>query len=564
MTCPSCGRETVGLRDGVCLSCWYVSEDRPKPIRDRYAKLLQLRETGVEPFAYTFDRDHTLGEALRAYEAIEAEAAAIEAEAAAIEPEAGAADETAEDAGDVTPPPSEKSVELGAVRIAGRILSYRDLGGSAFAHLGDRDGRLQIHLKKNLVGEDGAALMGLLDLGDWIGVEGPIFRTRRGEVTVRVESLTLLSKTLRPLPFGKEEVTEDGERIVHSGFTDTETRYRQRYADLAVNPEVREVFRARARITTEIRRWLDDRDFIEVETPVLQPLFGGALARPFSTHHHTLDQTMYLRIADELYLKRLIVGSLDRVYEIGHDFRNEGIDRTHNPEFTMLELYYAFADYEDVMRLTETMVSDVAREVMGTTTFEYDGKQVDLAPPWKRVRWAEAFEEAAGLDPIAAEVSALRERAKAAGRADADGLSRVQLLDSLFSDLVEDRIIDPTFVCDHPIEMSPLAKPKRGNPAFAERFEAVVCGFELVNAFSELNDPIDQWNRFAEQQQMREAGDQEAMAIDEDYVRALEYGLPPTGGFGMGIDRLVMLLTGKTSIRDVVLFPMLRPEEGGT
>ncbi len=542
MTCPTCGAPADGLRDGVCLSCWYTSEDRPKPIRDRFAKLSQLRERGVEPYAYSFDRSHQLGEALAAFESLEAEAS-----------ESGVSGPDGE-AGD--------PVELATVRVAGRILSYRDLGGSAFAHLGDRSARLQVHLKRNLLGEDGAALMDLLDLGDWIGVEGSVFRTRRGEVTVRVEALRLLSKTLRPLPFGKEEVTADGERIVHSGFSDTAARFRQRYADLAVNPEVRELFRIRSRVTTELRRWLDGRGFLEVETPVLQPLYGGASARPFSTHHHTLDQTMYLRIADELYLKRLIVGSLDRVYEIGHDFRNEGIDRTHNPEFTMLELYYAFADYEDVMVLNETMVSEVALEVMGTTEFEYDGQRVDLAAPWERVRWADAFQEATGLDPAAASDGDLRARTKAAGRDDAEELSRVQLLDTLFSDLVEDRIVDPAFVYDHPIEMSPLAKSKRGNPAYAERFEVVVCGFELGNAFSELNDPIDQWTRFAQQRLLRDAGDQEAMDIDEDYVRALEYGLPPTGGFGMGIDRLVMLFTGQTSIREVVLFPMLRPEEG--
>ncbi|MCG8468778.1 MAG: lysine--tRNA ligase [Gemmatimonadetes bacterium] len=535
MNCPSCSNETAGLRDGLCLPCWYASEDRPKPVRDRFAKLAALREAGVEPYAYAFDRTHVLTSALEAFEALESE--------------------TASDA-------EPGGVELTSVAVAGRILSYRDLGGSAFAHLGDRSGRLQVHLKKDLVGEDGARLMDLLDLGDWIGVEGPVFRTRRGEVTVRAEAVELLAKTLRPLPFGKEEVSEGGERVVHSAFTNTEARYRQRYADLAVNPEVREVFRIRTRITTELRRWLDERDFLEVETPVLQPLYGGALARPFSTRHHTLDQTMYLRIADELYLKRLIVGNLDRVYEIGHDFRNEGIDRTHNPEFTMLELYYAFADYEDVMELTETMVSDVANAVMGTTRFEWDGRTVDLAAPWKRERWADAFEAATGLDPVAADTEELRARVEREGREDADDLSRVQLLDSLFSDLVEDGITDPVFLYDHPIEMSPLAKPKRGNPRFAERFEAVVCGFELANAFSELNDPVDQWTRFARQQQYREAGDHEAMAIDEDYVRALEHGLPPTGGFGMGVDRLVMLLTGQTSIRDVVLFPMLRPEEG--
>ena len=536
MSCPSCGSDTPGLRDGVCTACWYASNERPKPVRDRFEKLARLRDLGVEPYGRAFDRSHELREAFAAFE---------EAESAA---------EGATDGGG--------DGELEGVRVAGRILSYRDLGGSAFAHIGDRDGRLQIHLRRNLLGDEGSALMDLLDLGDWVGVEGAVFRTRRGEVTVRAESLCLLTKTLRPLPFGKEEVAGDGRRIVHSGFSDQASRYRQRYADLAVNPDVREVFRIRGRIVTELRRWLDARGFLEVETPILQPLYGGALARPFSTHHHRLDRKMFLRIADELYLKRLIVGNLDRVYEIGHDFRNEGVDRTHNPEFTMLELYFAFADYDDVMKLTETMVGDVAREVMGTTRFEYDGTVIDLAAPWARVRWDEAFSEATGLDPRRAGKADLRALAKKTGRADADELSRVQILDTLFSELVEGRITDPVFVYGHPIEMSPLAKPMRGEPDFAERFEVVVCGFELVNAFSELNDPADQWNRFAAQQRLREAGDREAMAIDEDYVRALEYGLPPTGGCGLGVDRLVMLLTGQTSIRDVVLFPILRAEEG--
>lgn len=536
MNCPSCGSDTVGLRDGACTACWYASEARPKPVRDRFAKLARVRELGLEPYGYAFDRSHQLRDAFAAFEEMEAATQ-------------GATD-------------GQAPAELEGVRVAGRILSYRDLGGSAFSHIGDHDGRLQIHLRRNLLGAEGAALMDLLDLGDWVGVEGAVFRTRRGEVTVRAESLTLLTKTLRPLPFGKEEIAEDGQRVVHSGFSDQASRYRQRYADLAVNPEVREVFRIRSRIVTELRRWLDARNFLEVETPVLQPLYGGALARPFSTHHHRLDRKMFLRIADELYLKRLIVGNLDRVYEIGHDFRNEGIDRTHNPEFTMLELYFAFADYEDVMELTETMIGDVAREVMGTTRFEYDGAEVDLAAPWPRVRWDEAFSSATGLDPRRAGETDLRTLAEEVGRTDADQLSRVQILDTLFSDLVEDRITDPVFVYGHPIEMSPLAKPMRGEPDLAERFEVIACGFELVNAFSELNDPVDQWNRFAAQRCLREAGDQEAMEIDEDYVRALEYGLPPTGGFGLGVDRLVMLLTGQTSIRDVVLFPILRPEEG--
>ncbi len=532
MTCPSCGTAAEAVRDGVCLPCWYRSEERPKPVRDRFAKLDKLRELGVEPYAYAFDHTHDLAGAVSAFETAEAAR------------------------GD-----GEGPIELPSVRVAGRIASYRDLGGSAFAHLVDRSGRLQVHFKRDLLASEGSALMDLLDLGDWVGVEGPVFRTRRGEVTVRVERLSLLAKTLRPLPFGKEEVDAEGGRVVHMGFSDTEARYRQRYADLAVNPEVREVFRIRARITSALRRWLDDRGFLEVETPVLQPLYGGAVARPFVTHHHTLDLPMYLRIADELYLKRLIVGNLDRVYEIGHDFRNEGIDRTHNPEFTMLELYYAYADYRDVMELSETMVSEVVREVMGRTAFEWDGKRFDLAAPWERVRWADAFREATGLDPVEATDAELRAGARAAGREDADALNRVQLLDVLF-ELAQARFVDPVLVYDHPIEMSPLAKPARDDPAFAERFEAVVCGFELLNAFSELNDPLDQWRRFAAQRRLREAGDLEAMEIDEDYVRALEYGLPPTGGFGMGVDRLVMLVTGQTSIRDVVLFPVLRPEEG--
>ncbi len=537
MTCPACGRETPALRDGVCIECWYAAEERPKPIRDRYAKLAKLDELGIPPYAYAFDPTHDLASVADAFEKLEEATGGTNGE-------------------------GSRAVELAGVRVAGRILSYRDLGGSAFAHLGDRSGRVQILLKRDLLGETGSALMDLLDLGDWIGVGGPVFRTRRGEITVRVESLELLSKTLRPLPFGKEEVGEDGERVVHSGFSDTAMRYRQRYADLAVNPEVREIFRIRTRLTTELRRWLDARGFLEVETPVLQPLYGGALARPFVTHHHALDREMYLRIADELYLKRLIVGNLDRVYEIGHDFRNEGIDRTHNPEFTMLELYYAYADYEDVMEFTEEMVTDVVQAVMGRLEFEYDGTPVDLTRPWHRVAWADAFREATGLDPFDSDPGALRERAARIGRDDARELSRVQLLEALFSHEVEDRIVDPTFVYGHPIAMSPLAKPKRGDPDYAERFEAVACGFELVNAFSELNDPIDQWRRFAAQSELHAAGDAEAMQIDEDYVRALEYGLPPTGGLGMGVDRLVMLLTGQTSIREVVLYPMLRPEEG--
>ncbi len=527
--CPGCGEPADALRDGVCLSCWYEAPERPKPVRDRFAKLQELRALGVEPYAYSYDPTHELSSARAVFEESEA--------------------------GDGTEDP-------GPVRVAGRILSYRDMGKSAFAHIGDRSGRLQVYFKQDVLRDGDGALLALLDLGDWIGVAGPLFRTRTGEVTVRAEELSLLAKTLRPLPFGKEEVQESGERIVHSGFSDVESRYRQRYADLAVNPDVREVFTIRTRLTTGFRTWLDARGFLEVETPILQPQYGGALARPFTTRHETFDRTLYLRIADELYLKRLIVGNLDRVYEIGKDFRNEGIDRTHNPEFTMLELYYAYADYEDVMTLAEKMVTDVMKDVRGTLSLEFDGVSVDWSRPWKRRTYAEAFEDEIGFDPHVTPEATLRELARAAGREDAAELSRVQLLDILFSAHVEQGIVDPTIIYDHPIEMSPLAKPKRGNPACAERFEVVVCGFELINAFSELNDPIDQWTRFSEQDRLRTEGDAEAHGVDEDYVRALEYGLPPTGGLGLGLDRLAMIVTGRSTIREVILYPILRPEEG--
>ncbi len=526
--CAACGSAERPLRDGVCLRCWYTSERRPKPVRDRFRKLERLREAGIEPYAYSYEVTHGLREAFEAFEAAEAE---------------------------------EREEELDPVRVAGRVLSFRDLGGSAFAHLGDRDGRLQAYFKRDLLDERRTFLLDHLDLGDWIGVEGPLFRTRTGETSVRAERLELLSKTLRPLPFGKEEVAADGERVVHSGFSDVESRYRQRYADLAVNPEVREVFVARARLISALRDFLDARGFLEVETPILQPQYGGALARPFTTHHHALDTTLYLRVADELYLKRLVVGNLERVYEIGKDFRNEGIDRTHNPEFTMLELYQAYADYSDMMELAEELVIDAVSAVLGEAAVEYEGRRIDLEPPWERITYGDALERYAGVGTDASDHT-LRERVRAVGRSDAETLERVKLLDVLFSAHVEPELQAPTIVYDYPLEMSPLAKPKRGDPTLAERFEVICGGHELINAFSELNDPLDQWARFAEQARQREAGDPEAPGVDEDYVRALEYGLPPTGGLGLGVDRLVMLVTGRSSIREVILYPILRPDEG--
>ncbi|UCC25388.1 MAG: lysine--tRNA ligase, partial [Gemmatimonadales bacterium] len=448
------------------------------------------------------------------------------------------------------------------VRVGGRIVAWRGHGKSAFAHLEDARGRIQLYFRKNVLGDEAFAELDLLDLGDWIGVEGPLFRTRTGEVTVQVDSWELLSKSLRPLPMGKVEVDPDtGERTVYSGFADQESRYRQRYADLAVHPEVREVFRIRARVIAEMRRFLDDEGFLEVETPALQPLYGGAAARPFVTRHNALDRTMYLRIADELYLKRLIVGGFERVYEIAKDFRNEGLSRFHNPEFTMLEFYQAFADYEDMMELIERLLVHVVESVQGSRVVTFQGEEIRFERPFPRVVLLDALAEALGADPAALSEAELRDRAEALSIPDLEGAGRGKLYDKLFGELVQPGLVQPTFVVDYPVELSPLAKRHRNKEGLTERFELFVAGQEVANAFSELNDPVDQRQRFEGQARLRAGGDEEAHQIDEDYIRAMEYGMPPTGGLGMGVDRLVMLLTDQPSIRDVILFPVLRTEE---
>ena len=502
--------------------------------QDRLETLESLRARGVEAFGYRFESTHHSADAIQLLERAEAE---------------GALDD--DGAG-----PS--------VRLAGRIASFRSHGKIAFADLEDRQGRVQLFFRKNVLGEELYALLKLLHVGDWIGVAGPTLRTRAGEPSVVVTELELLSKSLRPLPYGKvEEDPETGERVVHSGFADVQQRYRQRYADLAVHPEVRETFVVRAAIVRALREFLDDRGYIEVETPVLQPIYGGALARPFTTHHHVLDMPLYLRIADELYLKRLIVGGMERVYEIGKDFRNEGIDRTHNPEFTMLEFYEAFADYGDMMERVEQMLGHLARSVLGEPVLQFEGARIDLSPPFRRLPFLDALREVGGVDVEPLDEEGLRQAVRKAG-ADVDPtMGRGKLLDVLFGELVEPTLEQPTFVTDYPRELSPLAKPKRGDPRLTERFELIIAGREIANAFSELNDPLDQRERFEAQARLRAAGDQEALMIDEDYLRALEYGMPPTGGVGIGVDRLTMLLTGRSSIRDVILFPTLRPEEGG-
>ncbi|MGH7500165.1 MAG: lysine--tRNA ligase [Longimicrobiales bacterium] len=506
-------------------------EDRPDYVREaRLEKLAELRRRGVEPYAYSYAVTHGSAAARAAFE-------------------------TAEQDGRFEENPVGPEVS-----IAGRITSLRPHGKTVFADLADREGRIQLYFRANDLDTETFELLSLLDLGDWIGVRGCTMRTRSGEVTVRASDWTLLSKTLRPLPYGKAETERSsGERVVHGDFADVEQRYRHRYADLAVHPEVRRVFMTRARVVSGLRRFLDERGYVEVETPVLQPLYGGASARPFVTHHNALDMPLYLRIADELYLKRLIVGGLDRVYEISKDFRNEGIDRFHNPEFTMLEFYEAFADYEDMMRLVEEMFVTIVKDVTGGDTLLAGERKVPVRQPFERIGFLEALVQK-GVDAAACTDDELRAAARRAGVEDTGSMSRPKLLDELFGALIEPTLEGPVFVVDYPRELSPLAKPRRGDPSVVERFELYVLGREIANAFSELNDPLDQRERFEAQAQLRQAGDDEAQMLDEDYLRALEYGLPPTGGVGIGVDRLTMLLTGQPSIRDVILFPTLRPE----
>jgi lysyl-tRNA synthetase class 2 len=508
-----------------------ADEELSQLLRARRDKLATLQRRGIEPFAYSFERSHTSRDAVAAFEAIERAH---------------------------TPADGGTDAEGPTARLAGRLVSWRSQGKTAFAHIADAVGRVQLYIRRDVVGEDlFDVLQHLIDIGDVVGIEGPLFRTRAGEVTLRVERAELLAKSLRPLPFAKEQ-TIDGKTVRYSGFNDPEQRYRQRYADLAVHPEVRESFIARARMITAIRGYLDGLGYLEVETPVLQPLYGGAAARPFATHHNTLDMPLFLRIADELYLKRLIVGGFERVYEIGHDFRNEGIDRTHNPEFTMLEFYEAYADYTGMMDRVERLLMSAAESVRAFPSLAE--RVPTLQPPFPRVEWVGSLNHAFGSDVMALDEAALRNAAERLGVEKVGTLSRPKVLDEMFQALVERTLDTPTFVIDYPVELSPLAKPKRGNPALTERFELFAKGRELANAFSELNDPIDQRRRFEAQARLKAAGDDEASGVDEDYLRAMEYGMPPTGGVGIGIDRLFMYLTDTQHIRDAILFPLMRPE----
>jgi len=488
-------------------------------IKRRYEELDELRKKGIEPFPYSYD---------------------IDSDSKAIKEK-------------------YKDGEEYNVRIAGRIMAIRRMGKASFASIQDHLGRIQIYIRKDDIGDMYDAFK-LMDIGDIIGISGYVFRTKTGEISVHGRELTILSKSLRPLPVPKETVNEQGNKVIHDQFSDIELRYRQRYLDLIVNPGIKETFIKRSRIVSSMRRILDGNGYLEVETPVLQPLYGGAAARPFITHHNTLDTELYLRIADELYLKRLIVGGFNGVYEISKDFRNEGMDRTHNPEFTMMELYVPYKDYEWMMKFVEQMLFGICTEVFGKSEFEFEGININFNPPWQRVSMVDAIKEKTGVDVISASTDEIKEAAKKYSVDLNKAEGRAKLIDELFSVTVQPDLIQPTFIVDYPVELSPLAKKHRSKEGVVERFEGYVAGREICNAFSELNDPVDQKQRFMGQSQLREEGDEEAHQIDEDFIRALEYGLPPTAGLGIGIDRLTMLFTNQTSIRDVIFFPQMKPE----
>lgn len=494
--------------------------------QQRVEKMQLLQDAGVNPYPIKSHRTHTNQAAVTAYEKAEA---------------------------NETPPPE--------VTVAGRLVSIRVMGKIAFAHIEDTDTKLQLFIRRDDLGEESYSLFKKgFDLGDFVEASGPLVRTRTGEVSVQVQMLQMLSKSITPLPYPKE-YEKDGEVTRYAAFSDTEERYRQRYADLAVNSEIREVFKTRSRMISALRTWLDNEDYLEVETPVLQPIYGGAAARPFVTHHNQLKQNLYLRISFELYLKRLLVGMYERVYEIGRDFRNEGVSYKHNPEFTQLELYCAYNDLAGMMETTEQMVSYAAQKVLGTQTLTYQGNEIDLTPPWRRVPMRTLIQEHTGIDYMDfPDVDALRATMRSKGYDAADKATWGHLIDNLLSE-VEPTLIQPTFVHDYPVEISPLAKLKLDDPTHVERFELFVGGMELANAFSELNDPFEQEKRFYQQGRAYEAGDEEAQPMDEDYLRALKYGMPPNGGLGVGIDRLAMLFTDQRTIREVLLYPHLRQRE---
>ncbi|ACF12713.1 lysyl-tRNA synthetase [Chloroherpeton thalassium ATCC 35110] len=501
----------------------HLSQQAQEELNDqmlrRREELEKLREMDVNPYPYSFEVTHTGKQIIENF----------------------------------------KDDEKAAVAIAGRIMSIRKMGKASFFHVQDASGRIQVYIKKDEVGETAYQVFKLLDIGDIVGVKGFSFRTKTGEVSVHAEACELLSKSLRPMPIAKQKEV-DGKTVTYDAFSDKELRYRQRYVDLIVNPEVKTVFLKRTKMINSIRNFLNERGYLEVETPILQPIYGGASARPFVTHHNTLDMPLYLRIANELYLKRLIVGGFDGVYEFAKDFRNEGMDRFHNPEFTQIELYVAYKDYAWMMNLVEEMLSKTAEAVNGSTVVEFAGHKIDLKPPFKRMTITDSIKEYTGKDIDGKSEAELRQIAKELGIEIEANLGSSKIIDEIFGEYVEPKLIDPTFIMDYPVEMSPLAKKHREKPGFVERFELIAAGKEICNSFSELNDPLDQRARLEEQASLRARGDDEAMAVDEDFLRALEYGMPPCAGLGIGIDRLAMILTGQESIRDVLFFPQMKPE----
>jgi lysyl-tRNA synthetase class 2 len=490
-----------------------LSDRGEELIEQRRAKLERLRARGCDPYPARYQRTHTAQQAAALLARQEQEAAASQ-----------------------------------EVSVAGRVTARRVMGKRTFIDLRDASGKVQADLRQDVLGDDAYdAFVDLVDLGDFVGVTGTLFRTRTGEPTIEARGYTILTKALRAPP------------EKWHGLQDVEVRYRQRYLDLIANAQVRDIFHLRSRVIAAIRRFLDERGFLEVETPVLQPAAGGAAAKPFVTYHNALDRSLFLRVATELHLKRLVVGGFERVYEIGRVFRNEGVSTKHNPEYTLLEAYQAYADYHDIMRLVEEMVAYVAREALGSTSVKYGDSQIDLTPPWPRLTLREAILEHSGIDFEAhADAESLRQAAAPLGVELPASAGRGKLIDELLSTFVEPKLVQPTFLLDYPVELSPLAKRRADNPNLAERFEGFLAGREFVNAFSELNDPLDQRQRFVEQARLRAAGDEEAETVDEDFLVALEHGMPPTGGLGIGIDRLVMALAGQQSIREVILFPQLR------
>jgi len=488
----------------------------------RLEKLKKIQEMGINPYPYFFKREHYNKDITGNYDKFEGK----------------------------------------DVSIAGRIMAVRRMGKKVFfSDLRDETGKIQLYVRIDKIGEEKFRLYELLDIGDIIGVKGEVFKTKSGEITVFVKNFELLSKTLVPLPIVKTKEEETGEKEIFDAVTDKEFRYRKRYVDLIINPEVKDIFIKRSMIIREMRNFLENKGYLEVETPILQPIYGGASAKPFTTFHNALKMKLYLRIADELYLKRLIVGGFEGVFEFCKDFRNEGLSKNHNPEFTMMEFYVAYKDYNFMMDFVEEMISGITKKVTGTYKIEFQGEEIDFTPPWRRISMYDAIKEYANFDISNKTRNEAAEFAEAINIETEKYWGKGRIAAEIYDEIVESKLINPTYIIDHPLEISPLAKKHRNNPNLVERFELIIAGKEIANAFSELNDPLDQRERFEKQMEMRSKGDEEAQVLDEDFINSLEYGMPPTAGLGVGIDRLTMILTDAASIRDVIFFPQMKPEE---